>query len=87
MLLQEFEHAIKHLGANGPTISVDARDLADLGVRPLVDEALATLDLSRDDTDWIAPDEAQTNAADLLRRWAESIATRNLPGNNEPSKR
>lgn len=87
MLLQEFEHAIKHLGANGPTISVDARDLADLGVRPLVDEALATLDLSRDDTDWIAPDEAQTNAADLLRWWAESIATRNLPGNDEPSKR
>jgi hypothetical protein len=76
VLVCELEHAVKHLGARGPTIHVDASHLAQDGVEPLVNEVLDALELSRDATDWIAPVDAQASAADLLGKWARYLASK-----------
>ena len=75
-LVSELEHAVKHLGAKGPTIHVEASHLAQYGVEPLVNEVLDALELSREETDWIAPVESQASAADVLRKWAEVLASK-----------
>jgi hypothetical protein len=48
MLLRELEHAIKHLGEEGPTVHVDAGEVAATGVEALVAEILESLDLPGD---------------------------------------
>jgi hypothetical protein len=86
VLLRELEHAVRYLGAKGPTIHVEASHLAQYGVEPLVNEVLDALELSRDATDWIAPVEAQAGAADLLARLAEYVAKRDRATGGEPFK-
>jgi hypothetical protein len=71
-ILVEHAHAIKHLGAKGPIVFVEARDLAKIGVASFVDEVLDAFQLSREDADWIAPDENMARAIDLLRRSDET---------------
>jgi len=46
-LLTEHAHAVERLGAKGPAVEVDARDIAQLGVAPCVDEVLDGFRLSR----------------------------------------
>ena len=68
--LTEHAHLIKYQRAKGPIVEVEARDVVDIGVASFVDEVLGAFRLSREDTDWIAPDEDQARAADLLANWA-----------------
>jgi hypothetical protein len=76
VLVCELEHAVKRLGAKGPTIHVEASHLAQYGVEPLVDEVLDALELSREATDWIAPAESQASAAEVLSSWAKYLASK-----------
>src|ERR1051325_8592183 len=45
LLLRELEHAMKRLGAQGPTVWADIADLVELGTEGLVKELLDGLDL------------------------------------------
>lgn len=80
MLLTEHAHLIEHHRAKGPLVQVDARDVAEIGVAPFVDEVLAGFRLSREDVDWIAPVD-QAYARDWVRRWEDYFAKRDRTGN------
>jgi len=64
-LLRELEHAIKHLGQEGPTIYVDAVAVAS-GVERLVAEILEGLGLPNSAVADIAPSDSRDVAAQLL---------------------
>jgi hypothetical protein len=68
ILVLELEHLIERRGAKGPSIHIDAREFAEVGVDPLITEVLEALDLSRDDLDWIASEENRASAVDFLAR-------------------
>ena len=51
-----------------PGVHVDVGDLAECGVELLVAEVLQNLDLVSDTVAWLAPNDAQGIAADLLMR-------------------
>ena len=70
MLLRELEHAIKHLGEAGPTVSIEAGAMAALGVQPLIDEVLDGLGLSADAVAWRPSDDVRGHAAESLTRIA-----------------
>jgi len=80
MLLCEMERAVRRLGQKGPTIYVEAYDLADLGVGPLVQDALETFGLSMDQLTWIAPEENRELALKMKRQFDER--QRGLPSQN-----
>lgn len=66
MLLRELEHAIKHLGREGPTVHVDAGELAAFGVEPLVAEVLESLGLPSDAVAPVAPNDSRDAAKQIL---------------------
>jgi hypothetical protein len=68
VLLQEMEHAVKRLGAKGPTVLADAGEVAAVGPAPIASEIVEGLDLSADAVKCIAPSESQQQAADLVAR-------------------
>ena len=68
VLLRELQHVRKYYGEEGPTVHVDAGDLAAFGIEALVAEILEGLGMSRDLVKWIAPTEAQRAAADFVAR-------------------
>jgi hypothetical protein len=72
MLLRELEHAVKHLGAKGPGIYLDASYIAEAGVGVLIADVLETLDLPKEELDWIAGDEVRETAVDLVA-WADRL--------------
>ncbi|MBR0831796.1 hypothetical protein JQ612_01225 [Bradyrhizobium manausense] len=85
VLLTEHAHLIERQRAKGPLVEVDARDVADIGVTPLVDEVLNGFQLSREDVDWIAPvDEAYVR--DWVRQWADYLARRDRSADGDSSK-
>lgn len=85
LLLTEHAHAVEHLSAKGPVVEVDARDIAQIDVRPFVDEVLEAFQLSRDNVDWIAPvDKAYER--DWVRHWADYLAKRDRTADGEPLK-
>ncbi len=64
-LLEELELAVRHQNAKGPNVYVDATDLGDQGVEPMLKEVLGGLQLSRSDVNWLAEADAQQSAAKL----------------------
>ena len=68
VLLRELEHAMKHLGAMGPDVFVDAGDLASVGVAPIFNDIVDSLRLPRDAVLWDPTTDAQRAAADGLAR-------------------
>jgi hypothetical protein len=80
MLLLELEHAIKHHRVKGPEILVEARDLAEVGVEPLIVEVQEALDLTRDELDWIAPEENRETAIRM-----RAMADRRMRERDQPS--
>src|SRR5262249_48353194 len=74
--LTELQYSIEYHGKKGPLVEVEARDVAEIGVASFVDEVLGAFRLSREDTDWIAPDENQARAADLLVNWTRYRSAR-----------
>ena len=65
----ELQHAIHHYGEMGPYVHVDAAVIAEIGVEPLIDEVLTSLDLSDQLVDWRATSEQQQYAIDFVK-WA-----------------
>jgi hypothetical protein len=68
MLLRELEYAIEHLGQEGPTVYVDAGEVAAFGVESLVAEILGGLGLSSDKVAWMASSDVQRDATQMLNR-------------------
>ena len=68
MLWRELEFAIEREAGEGLEVHADAGDLSTFGVEVLVAEALEALDLPPDAAAWVASDNAQRSAADLLAR-------------------
>jgi hypothetical protein len=66
VLLRELEHAVKYLGAPGPTIDADPTDVIAVGIEALLDEVVDSLALSRDAIHWSAGAEGERNAARML---------------------
>ena len=56
-----------HLGHGTLEVSLGAEEVAALGVEPLVSEVLECLGLTRNDLIWVATEDAQMQAQDLLR--------------------
>ncbi len=73
-LLQELEHSVRYHGFCGPTLLVDAGDLAANGSEQLVDEVVKATGLSRSDITNIANAESMKFAAELVKRAAADIA-------------
>jgi len=67
VLLLELRHLIEHCRERGPTAYIDGSELAAHGVSVLLAEILATLGLTQQDADWIAPAENQQAAMDMLK--------------------
>jgi hypothetical protein len=68
MFLRELKHAIAHLGAVGPTVWVDASQIAAFGVEPLVTEFLESFGLQRYALSWVASDDSRGVAAQVLAK-------------------
>jgi hypothetical protein len=66
VLLRELQHAVKHLGAEGPEVHVDAGDLASAGTEPIIADVIDGLQLSSTDIVEVVPKDAQQHAADLI---------------------
>jgi len=66
-LLRELAHIREHLGIKF-SMETDAKDLADLGAAPLIDEVLEALGLERSTVDWTPGEVGRISAIDLLRR-------------------
>ena len=71
ILIVEHRHLIEHHRALGPTVYIDAGEIANFGVEPLVSEVLTGLGLSQQDIEWVAPGENREIALDVVKR-AES---------------
>jgi hypothetical protein len=52
-LLQELETKVQYYNAKGPDVYVDAGDVGDQGVEPMLNEVLDGLQLSRSDVNWL----------------------------------
>jgi hypothetical protein len=65
----ELRHLIEYHRALGPTVYIDAAEIAKFGIEPLVSEVLTGLGLSQHDIDWVAPAENQMAALDAAK-WA-----------------
>lgn len=85
MFLTEHAHLIEHHRAKGPLVQVDARDIAEIGVAPIVDEVLAGFRLSREDVDWITPID-QAYARDWVCKWADYLAKRDQSADGDLPK-
>jgi hypothetical protein len=72
----ELRHLIEHHRALGPTVYIDAAEIAKFGIEPLVSEVLKGLVLSQQDIDWVAPAENQMAALDVVRRTAANKEAR-----------
>jgi hypothetical protein len=69
VLMLELEHAVKHLGAKGPTFLVGAADVVAAGAESLVSEILENLGLTKDAIVWMVETET---AEYLMARWTQS---------------
>lgn len=56
LFLEELDHAVKHLGFGGPTISVEATALGEQGIRATLEGALTGLDLLPQNVVWAQTD-------------------------------
>lgn len=65
ILLCELQHLIETGNGAGPSIEVDAAQVAAHGVEPLLTEALAALRVSPDAVDWTAPSDLREDAIRL----------------------
>jgi hypothetical protein len=65
--LVEFRHMIEHHRERGPTVYIDAGEIAEFGVDFLVKEAVTSLRLSQQDIDWVAPPENRRIALDNVK--------------------
>jgi hypothetical protein len=72
--LEELAIAVRHRGAPGPEVPVDAADLTTFGAEFLVVEVLAAPGLSRSDVAYLADESVQQIAAALVARVSASRA-------------
>lgn len=66
VLIRELEHAINHLGASGPDLSVDGADVVSAGVSALVGEVVSALGLSESAVAWKASEDIRQSVAQTL---------------------
>jgi hypothetical protein len=67
LLLEEFAHAREHLGAKGPTIYVEAVELIEHGIVATLASALAGLNLSHQEVDWVQTDSGLQSARQFVQ--------------------
>jgi hypothetical protein len=69
-LLEELELAVKYHRASGPSVYVDAADLAMLGTKVLVDDVVSALGVPQSSVMIFADAAAEQRAAELVARVA-----------------
>jgi hypothetical protein len=73
-LLEELEMAVRYHGATGPSVYVDALDLATLGAKALIQEVVTGLGLQESDIAFVADSDLQKQAANVVAIVAASRA-------------
>jgi len=73
ILLLELRHLIEHHRERGPYAYIDAGEIAEFGIEPLVKEVLTSLGLSQQDIDWVAPPEARKTALGCVKHTASRL--------------
>ena len=80
ILLEELELAVRHQGARGPSVYVDASQLVAAGPKPLAEELLSALALCPEELAGVVDEAARWRAAELSARATQAQAARRLRG-------
>jgi hypothetical protein len=83
-LLQELENKVRYYNAKGPDVYVDAGDVGDQGVEPMLIEVLDGLQLSRSDVNWLPDATSQQSAAKFAAEARAAKAQRPAEGRDCP---